>query len=195
MGGDPGLRPSSFFVGSCVCKMSVFIPRIMCLTLAALTVSTSLTTQAQQPAIQDLGATARPRDNQPKAEFRIYGSREAKSSWSGSGPNIISADLCVASSTGRFRLRILSAGGGKLTSPASLDRIAYTLRFRDGAGQEQIRQVSGQALITLEGSSPEVVDCSRGANSLIEIDLAEPDMLARSAGRYFDQLVFSVDPL
>ncbi|HUD92110.1 hypothetical protein [Sphingobium sp.] len=163
--------------------------------LAALASMAGVQTHAQQMPADSRGAAEPARQEEPKAELRLYGSREVKSSWAGSGPNILLSDLCVSSSTGRFRLRILSSGGGRMASPASLDRIGYTLRFRDGSGQVQSREVSGQALITLEGRSPEDVDCSHGANSQIEIDLAEPDMLARAAGRYFDQLVLSVDPL
>src|SRR3546814_18321350 len=44
--------------------------------------------------------------DRPAAQLKLYGSREFASTWSGSGPNVVKADLCVASTTGRFRLKI-----------------------------------------------------------------------------------------
>lgn len=173
--------------------MSVMLPSWCRLTLVALMLCGASAAYAQgrgTPA--DIGPRM---PDRPSAQLQIYGSHDVSSNWSGSGANIIAADLCIASTTGRFRLQIQSASGGKMASVHSLAKMAYTLRFRDGAGQEQIRRVNGQALVTLEGSSLEDRDCSHGANSTIEIDLDETDMLSQTAGRYFDQLRFSVDPL
>lgn len=140
-------------------------------------------------------ASRNPNPDKPRVELKIYESRPIGTSWSGSGKNVISADICVASSTGRFRLRILSIGGGKMISPASRERLSYTVRFRDGAGQEQEKRVNGNALVTFDGASAQYVDCTRGANSKIEIDMSESDLVAHAAGRYFDELLLSADPL
>ncbi|HEX7858446.1 MAG TPA: hypothetical protein VF503_32585 [Sphingobium sp.] len=174
--------------------MSGLFSRPLRLILTASAILAATTAQAQTFS-GSAGMRQQSTPDQPKAQLRIYGSNDVMSNWSGSGRNIISTDLCAASSTGRFRLHIQSAGGGRMTSIGSPDRMAYTVRFRDGAGLEQSRRVNGDALVTFEGSSPDAGDCSRGANALIEIDLAEADMLSRAAGRYFDQLVITVDPI
>jgi hypothetical protein len=169
------------------------LPSLYRLTLFALSLCAVSAAQSQGRGGWADGGQRMP--DRPTAQLQIYGSHDISSTWSGAGTNMIAADLCVASSTGRFRLQIQSAGGGRMASVHSLEKMAYTLRFRDGAGQEQRRRVNGEALVTLEGSSAQDRDCSHGANSTIEIDLSEPDMLSRTAGRYFDQLRFSVDPL
>src|SRR3546814_7741433 len=75
--------------------------------------------------------------DRPAAQLKLYGSREFASTWSGSGPNVVKADLCVASTTGRFRLKIASAGGGRMVAIGSRERINYTVRFRDGSSLDR----------------------------------------------------------
>lgn len=173
--------------------MSVMLPSRFRLTLLALTLCANSVAHAQSGGGQS-GSDLRSPDR-PAAQLRIYGSRDISSNWSGSGTNVIAADICIASTSGRFRLQIHSASGGKMASTHSSEKMSYTIHFRDGAGQEQTHRVNGEALVMLEGSSAEDRDCTRGANSTVEITLAETDMLSQTAGRYFDQLRFSVDPL
>jgi hypothetical protein len=138
--------------------------------------------------------SSRAAPDQPVAQLKIFSATSAQSVWPGEGSNAVSADICVASTTGRFRLKVMSQGGGRLVGTAGAGKLGYTIRFRDGSGAEQAKRADGQALVTFEATSPQL-DCSAGANAKIEIDTSEADMLAQSAGQYVDRLVLSAEPL
>ncbi|MDB5714169.1 MAG: hypothetical protein JWO15_1566 [Sphingomonadales bacterium] len=74
------------------------------------------------------------------------------------------------------------------------DKLRFSIRFRDGAGVEHSKTVDGQTSITFDGASPGQHDCTTGANGSIEIDNAENDLLAQSAGDYMDRLQLSAEP-
>lgn len=126
------------------------------------------------------------------AEVAIYSAPSLRSVWSGVGDSHLSADLCVASTTGRYRLEIRSLSGGALSGPGHLP---YTLRFRDGSGIDQSVAVRGQSLVTFEGHSPDRADCSLGANAALTIETTQADMLGQAAGTYADRLTLSAQPI
>jgi len=130
--------------------------------------------------------------NARMASLRVY-SPSQRSVWQGRGDALQSVDLCVVSTTGRFRLQITSQSGGALINQKN--RIHYTLSFHDGAGAIHDVDVSDQALITIEGSAPSAADCAHGPNATLSIKAAQADLLKGQAGDYFDRLRLVADPL
>lgn len=128
----------------------------------------------------------------PTASLRVYGPSQ-RDVWQGRGDARQSVDLCVVSTTGRFRLRITSQSGGALINQKN--RVHYTLSFRDGAGAVHDVDVSDQALILIEGSAPSAADCTHGPNSTLSLRAAQADLLKGPAGEYFDRLRLVADPL
>lgn len=125
------------------------------------------------------------------ASMRVY-SRSTEVNWYGVGAAVTSVNLCVVSTTGRFRLEVTSARGGALTGPASLP---YMVTFRDGAGMETTQSTETQAALSFEGSASPAADCTSGPNSQLRLRIPEPELVGGVAGSYFDELQFSVVPL
>jgi hypothetical protein len=106
----------------------------------------------------------------PRADLRLY-AHTAHTVWSGTGDAWDAIDLCLASSTGRYRLRIASLSGGALMGPGKL---RYTLSLTDGAGVSHDVTLQDQVLVAIEGK-PRRCDLRPGAQCH-----AAP---ARAAGR------------
>jgi hypothetical protein len=128
----------------------------------------------------------------PMASLRVYAPSQ-RSVWQGRGDALQSVDLCVVSTTGRFRLQITSQSGGALINQKN--RLHYTMSFRDGAGSVHDVDVSDQALVMIEGSAPSAADCHSGPNSTLSIKAAQSELLKGQAGEYFDRLRLVADPL
>lgn len=103
---------------------------------------------------------------------------------------IVQARLCVASTTGRYRLTITSRSGGML-GPTDMP---YTITFREDGGVEQVAPITHQSLVFFDGASPNTSDCHAGPNAVIEIRLTKVNIQKTIAGDYFDQLNLSVSP-
>lgn len=139
------------------------------------------------PAVPSLSLS-----NIRSASLRVY-SPSQRSVWQGRGDALESVDLCVVSTTGRFRLQITSQSGGALINQKN--RIHYMLSFRDGAGVAHDVDVSDQSMIMIEGSAPSAADCAHGPNGTLSIRAAQAELLKGPAGDYFDRLRLVVDPL
>lgn len=124
-----------------------------------------------------------------RVELRTYGAGRLAADWHGHGAAVMATDLCVASSTGRYRLRVLNMSVG--TRDAQL---RYHVEFRDGAGRAQIAAFDGME-IAFEGVSPRDVDCSAGSNARLIIRIPEAELLAKSSGQYVDSLRLVADPI
>jgi hypothetical protein len=111
--------------------------------------------------------------------------------WTGSGDALVRAPLCISSPTGRYRLTITSAGGGKLQGASPF---AYGVRFHDGAGSTQQAQAAGPVIV-FEGSSGEARSCLSASNASLDIVLPERSLSGSTAGSYFDQITLKVDTL
>jgi hypothetical protein len=125
------------------------------------------------------------------AALRVY-ARSAEMNWYGVGTAVASVNLCVVSTTGRFRLEITSARGGALTGPGAL---AYQVTFRDGAGAESTDTTEGRSILSFEGSARPAADCSAGPNAQLRLRVPEGQLIQGVAGSYFDELQFAVVPL
>ena len=130
----------------------------------------------------------------PVAQVRVFGAEGRMARRSFDLVNGTATHLCLASSTGRFRLRVTSGSGGMLRGLQDGATIAYRVRFRDATGTEQIKQMRG-AEVFFEGRSPGQVDCTGGANAFLLVDSPEQDLLTPPAGTYIDRLSLSVEPL
>lgn len=130
----------------------------------------------------------------PTAEIRIYSSDGRIARRSFELVNGTATTLCVASSTGRFRLRVTSLSGGAMRGADAGAALNYRLKFRDATGAEQVRQMDGVEVV-FEGRSPGSADCSRGANAFLMVDSPEQNLAAPVAGTYADRLSLSVEPL
>lgn len=130
----------------------------------------------------------------PAAQIRIYSSDGRIARRSFDLINGTMTSLCVASSTGRYRLRVTSLAGGVMRGADSGSALGYRLKFRDATGAEQIRQMDAVEVV-FEGRSPGNADCSRGANAVLFADSPEQNLAAPVAGSYADRLILSVEPL
>lgn len=124
------------------------------------------------------------------ASFQVYSTGAADLSWFGRGAARARVNLCVVSSTGRFRFDISTIAGGA----AGPQALPYEIRFRDGVGAEHVASTRGRASISFFGSAAPAEDCAAGPNAQLEINLNERDLLEGVAGSYFDRLQFSVTP-
>ena len=128
----------------------------------------------------------------PVAEVKVFAASRQKAVWSGEGSSAVVTDLCVASTSGRFQLQIVSQSGGALIGPGKLP---YVIHFRDGSGLDHVQRVDGQAIVTFEGNAPDTPNCDAGPNATLAIETSEGDMLSQSAGEYFDRLQLIASPL
>ncbi len=134
---------------------------------------------------------ARVQQHGPATTLKVYAPAQ-RAIWQGRGDALESVDLCVVSTTGRFRLQIFSQGGGAIIGP---QRIHYTLSFRDGAGVVHDVPVDDQALITIEGSAPSAANCDTGPNAVLSMKTQQTELLKGQAGEYFDRLRLVAEPL
>lgn len=125
------------------------------------------------------------------AAMRVY-APATEINWYGVGAAATSVNLCVVSSTGRFRLEVTSARGGSLTGPNAMP---YSITFRDGAGAETTQSTQGQTVLNFVGNARPAADCSAGPNSQIRVRIPESELTRGVAGSYFDELQFAVVPL
>ncbi len=169
--------------------------RIYVTLICAAIASTPLPASAQIFSNAVVSPAVKPTPAEPTADLKVFSATSQKVKWSGEGSNAVAFDLCVASSTGRFRLQVTSQSGGTMLGAATGGKLGFSIRFRDASGQVQEKTLGGQAVVEFEGSSPAQQDCSTGANASIEIDNKEGDMLAQPAGDYMDRLLLSAEPL
>jgi hypothetical protein len=94
----------------------------------------------------------------PQGDLRLY-AHTAHTVWSGTSDAWDAIDLCLASSTGRYRLRIASLSGGALMGPGKL---RYTLSLTDGAGVSHDVTLQDQVLVAIEGQAPPMRPATRG---------------------------------
>lgn len=127
----------------------------------------------------------------PHADLRLY-AHTAHTVWSGTGDAWDAIDLCLASSTGRYRLRIASLSGGALMGP---DKLRYTLSLTDGAGVSHDVTLQDQVLVAIEGQAPIDATCDRGPNATLRLRAPQQELLKGQAGRYLDRLRLAIDPL
>lgn len=125
------------------------------------------------------------------AALRIY-SGSTELNWFGVGTPAASVNLCVVSTTGRFRLDITSSRGGALLGPGA---IPYEITFRDGAGSETTSSTAGHSMLSFEGTARPAADCSAGPNAQLRVRIPVSNLTRGVAGSYFDQLQFSVTAL
>jgi hypothetical protein len=130
----------------------------------------------------------------PTAEIRVYSSDGRIARRSFDLINGTATTLCVASTTGRYRLRVSSLSGGAMRGADAGSALGYRLKFRDATGAEQVRQMDGVEVM-FEGRSPGSPDCSHGANAFLVVDSPEQNLAAPVAGTYADRLNLSVEPL
>ncbi|GEM_PF-3032175 len=164
--------------------------RYIHLSLGALVVSTFLPFSAEAQTHSAFPAAPLA----PKSELRIYG---ADSNSTGGGfdfKNGSAATICAASSTGRYRIRVVSEGGGRLRGAGNRAALTYNVLFRDGTGAEQTKRMTGFE-VSFEGKSPGQPDCSRGANALVYVSSPDSELRGNVAGEYFDRLTLMIDPL
>ena len=125
------------------------------------------------------------------ATLRIYTGSSAEIRTSGTEGGRSKTRLCVASTSGRYRLTIASRSGS-MTGPGQL---SYTILFRDGTGAEQSATARDLPVVHFDGASPGAIDCRSGPNAEIEIRIDKANVLSGVAGDYFDQLNLTVSPL
>lgn len=161
--------------------------------MTVLAVAAALAFASDADARRDSSSPVQAGADAPVAQLRVFAS-DGRGRNRGDLMNGSSATLCVASTTGRYRLHVVSNSGGVMRGNDVRSGLAYRVRFRDASGSEQIKQMTGGEIV-FEGRSPGQVDCRGGANASVLIDSPESDILANVAGEYTDRLTLSVEPL
>ena len=129
----------------------------------------------------------------PMAEIRVYSSDGRIARRSFDLINGTATTLCVASTTGRYRLRVTSLSGGAMRGSEGT-ALGYRIKFRDATGAEQVKQMDGVEVV-FEGRSPGQTSCTHGANAFLLVDSPDQNLAAPVAGTYADRLNLSVEPL
>lgn len=129
-----------------------------------------------------------------RAEIRVFSSGRHAAARGSELINGAATSLCVASTTGQFRLRIVSQTGGTMIAPREGRTLEYSIRFEDPTGATRTLSMNGSELL-FEGRNRPGVTCAQGANATLTIQSGDREILAALAGDYFEQLSLSVEPL
>lgn len=121
----------------------------------------------------------------PIATLRLFGNTRDVTTWLGRGPRIYRTNLCIGSTTGRYRLIV------QRDSTSSLD---LSISFSDATGQRQ-HSGSSSDFVEFFGIDAGLGDCSTGPNAWVEFSISEAALLASSAGEYIDGISFAAEPL
>jgi len=121
------------------------------------------------------------------ASVRILTPATSTIGWFGVGDVRSTIQLCVASSTGRFRLQMSALANGEGTPPQ------YDVIFSTQLGDAQTVHSTGQSLFEFEGRTAGP-DCSASPNVTLEIRFKRSDLSAALAGQYLQRLQINVVP-
>ena len=124
--------------------------------------------------------------------LKLYSPPRLSSKWLGQGATVYAAALCVASSTGRYRLHVANIEGASTDAIGSL---TYLVEFRDASGRVQQERLSGVDAVVFEGSGAKSTECIAGANSSLSIRIPELDLAGHVSGEYLDNIQLSADPI
>jgi len=125
-------------------------------------------------------------DKTPRATLRTFGGTSNSATWHGRGPRTFRADLCVGSTTGRYRL---------LVQRDAASALGVSLVFSDATGRQQRARASDMDMVIFEGVDPASGNCTAGANAWIELTVDEATLLASTAGEYMDSITLVAEPL
>lgn len=129
-----------------------------------------------------------------RAEIRVFSNGQHAAARGSELINGAVASICVASTTGQFRLRVASQMGGALIAQREGRTLDYSVRFEDPTGAVRTVPMRGSELV-FEGRNRLGVTCAQGANATLTIQSGDRELLAAVAGDYFEQLSLSVEPL
>jgi hypothetical protein len=124
------------------------------------------------------------------ASLMLYTADDPNVAWLGQGSATKTVALCVASTTGHYRLLVSSRRGG---AARGLVRIPYTITFTDGVGAQQTASTKNSTTLMFDGSAPSGANCLNGPNATLAIEMDEQSLLSGVAGDYADNLRFAVE--
>lgn len=128
----------------------------------------------------------------PTAELRVFSGSSLSASWYGSGSIRLDAPMCLASSTGSYRLSVTPSAGLQMLAKGGEVRIGLAAH----GGETSLKPVSGLATMYFTGTvDPADADCTDGPNAKLVIELPERALMAAPAGTYFDQLQLEIEAL
>lgn len=130
----------------------------------------------------------------PEASVRVFSAGRIFAASASDLVNGATTSICAASSTGRFRLKIASETGGALIGPDPRVGLGYRVSFRDAMGAEHEKPMTGGELV-FEGRSLANADCGRGANAELSIRSTDQQISSSLAGRYFERIRLTIEPL
>lgn len=144
------------------------------------------------PGVAQEPSSEVPEARSPVANLIIRSGARATADWYGRGAVKISTPLCIASSTGSFRLNVLpSSGLAALTASVN----ATIALERDGSLLSS-QSFDGRTPVSFVGRiDPMNSDCNGGDNSQLVITLPEQSLASVTAGQYFDQLQLELEAI
>ncbi|HET8611925.1 MAG TPA: hypothetical protein VFL92_04080 [Sphingomonas sp.] len=125
----------------------------------------------------------------PSASVRVLNAASADLNWYGKGDLVAKSQLCVASTTGRYRLQVM------LTSPAKPGVTPpFTIDFHTTTGDSGSQKSTNGGVLFFDGRTLEKGSCAGAANATIEVRFDQSSLTAAIAGQYLTQLQISVSP-
>ena len=133
-------------------------------------------------------------DNQEQfaslASVKILTSNSTDMRWHGVGELEQTTLLCVASTTGRYRLEVVLAGSNSDVK----DKPNYTLEFQSQEGLIELLGASQNDLHVFQAETSHLEDCTGGSNAKLVIRYSQQDLLSAVAGSYQEQFRINAFP-
>ena len=125
------------------------------------------------------------------ASLLIYPASRLVRTWRGDGKLEMATDLCVASTSGRFRVLLAPLRGAF----AEADLRGASATLTTDAGTFETRELrSGEPLDFSGRNRPESVGCTSGPNARLILTLPQEALTAAKAGSLSDTLQLTVIP-
>lgn len=133
-------------------------------------------------------------DNQDQlatlASVKILTSNTTDMRWHGVGELEQTTLLCVASTTGRYRLEVVPAGSNSDTK----NKPNYTLEFQSQEGLIERLGASQNNLHIFQAETRNLDNCTGGSNAKLVIRYSQQDLLSAVAGSYQEQFRINAFP-
>jgi hypothetical protein len=125
----------------------------------------------------------------PRAGVQVLDNGTATLNWHGRGDLIVTRQLCISSTSGRYQLRVISTDTG---TPGRAPR--YTVSFQSDAGDHGEGASSNGSVFLFDGRTTEATSCTGRPNATLEIRYEQSDLTAAIAGQYPASFQLSVLP-
>ncbi len=125
----------------------------------------------------------------PNASLQILRSTPASLNWRPERDISDVADMCIESSTGRFRLYVRTSG---MSSRASDSHLKYNLNFTGPQGATTAVVIDGHGEVSFAGNVGSNTQCQGLANTTLAISIEHSQAVEVTSGAYNSQLEFEI---